>query len=392
MRTFEVRRGGERVGLWYFDPYARPGKGSGAWMSEYRTQANFAGKVTPIVSNNANFVRGAPGEPVLISWTDAVTLFHEFGHGLHGLNSAVTYPSLAGTGVVRDFVELPSQLFEHWLPTREVLTRFAATIETGEPMPQALVENIRSRPRFNQGFETVEYLASAILDMKAHLATAGAIEPRDFEAKALAEIGMPREIVMRHRLPHFRHIFGGECYAAGYYNYIWADALVADAAEAFAEAPGGFYDQATAGRLARRDPQRRRHRRGRRSLPPLPRPRRDHRRPDARPRLPRPRLSRLGRGHAFVGQLLLRRFGLAKMGEPHAGQDIGRLGELDVVVADDLDAIAPWIAKIEERAGQGLDAGVRHGPARPLPCRRPPARNAGRRRRGCFRPFCRARN
>ena len=248
VRVFEVRRGGRQVGLWYFDPYARSGKGSGAWMSEYRPQERFAGEVTPIVSNNANFVKAAPGEPVLVSWNDAVTLFHEFGHALHGLNSNVSYPTLAGTRVVRDFVEFPSQLNEHWLPTHEVLTRFAVHYETGEPMPEALAAKIMKAHTFNQGFGTVEYLASAIVDMKAHLAGAPT-EPRAFEAATLREIGMPREVVMRHRMPHFGHIFAGEGYAAGYYDYIWADTLTADAAEAFAEAPGGFYDKDAARRL-----------------------------------------------------------------------------------------------------------------------------------------------
>jgi peptidyl-dipeptidase Dcp len=249
IRVFEVRRGGERAGLWYFDPYARPGKSSGAWMNEYRPQERLIGPVTPIVSNNANFVRGAPGEPVLISWDDAVTLFHEFGHALHGLNSDVTYPSLAGTNVARDFVEFPSQLNERWLPTHELLSRFAVHYRTGEAMPDALVAKIRRAHTFNQGFGTVEYLASAIVDMKAHLAGHASIDPRAFEAATLREIGMPRQIVMRHRMPHFGHIFADEGYAAGYYDYIWADTLTADAAEAFAEAPGGFYDKAVARRL-----------------------------------------------------------------------------------------------------------------------------------------------
>ncbi|MDB5482672.1 MAG: Dipeptidyl carboxypeptidase Dcp [Caulobacteraceae bacterium] len=249
VRIFEVRHGVRPVGLWYFDPYARPGKGSGAWMSEYRPQERFAGEVTPIVSNNANFVKAAPGEPVLVSWNDAVTLFHEFGHALHGLNSNVSYPTLAGTRVVRDFVEFPSQLNEHWLPTHELLTRFALHYKTGEPMPDALVAKIKRAHTFNQGFGTVEYLASAIVDMKAHLAGAAPIEPRAFEAATLREIGMPREIVLRHRMPHFGHIFGGEGYAAGYYDYIWADTLTADAAEAFVESPGGFYDKDAARRL-----------------------------------------------------------------------------------------------------------------------------------------------
>ncbi|HEY5106321.1 MAG TPA: M3 family metallopeptidase [Caulobacteraceae bacterium] len=249
VRVFEVRRAGQRVGLWYFDPYARAGKSSGAWMSEYRTQERFDGDITPIVSNNANFIKAPPGEPILVSWDDAVTMFHEFGHALHGLNSNVAYPTLAGTNVARDFVEFPSQLNEHWLPTRELLSRFAIHHQTGEAMPDALVAKIKRAHTFNEGFGTVEYLASAIVDMKAHLAGATPIEPRAFEKATLEEIGMPREVVMRHRMPQFGHIFAGEGYAAGYYDYIWADTLTADAAEAFAEAPGGFYDKPTAKRL-----------------------------------------------------------------------------------------------------------------------------------------------
>jgi peptidyl-dipeptidase Dcp len=249
IRTFEVRRGGQRVGLWYFDPYARAGKNSGAWMNAYRNQERFTGQVTPIVSNNANFVKGAPGEPVLVSWDDAVTMFHEFGHALHGLNSNVTYPTLSGTAVARDFVEFPSQLNEHWLPTHEVLSQFALHYKTGAAMPDALVAKIRKAHTFNQGFSTVEYLASAIVDMKAHLAGDTPVDPKQFEPATLAAIGMPSEIIMRHRMPHFGHIFSGDGYSAGYYDYIWADTLTADAAEAFAEAPGGFYDKPTAKRL-----------------------------------------------------------------------------------------------------------------------------------------------
>ncbi len=248
VRAFEVRRNGSQVGLWYFDPYARSGKSSGAWMSEYRTQERFDGETTPIVSNNANFVKPAPGDPVLIGWDDAVTLFHEFGHALHGLLSSVSYPSLAGTSVARDFVEFPSQLFERWLPTSELLGRFAIHHEAGTPMPEATVAKIKRAHTFSKGFDTVEYLASAIVDMKAHLST-DPIDPGMFEAAVLAEIGMPREVTMRHRLPHFGHIFAGEGYAAGYYDYIWADTLTADASEAFAEAPGGFYDEDLAKRL-----------------------------------------------------------------------------------------------------------------------------------------------
>jgi peptidyl-dipeptidase Dcp len=241
VRVFDVTRSGQQVALWYFDPYARAGKQSGAWMNEYRTQERFKGAVTPIVSNNTNFVPAGAGKPILISWDDATTMFHEFGHALHGMNSNVTYPSLAGTNVARDFVEFPSQLNEHWLPTHEVLSRFAVHFETGRPMPEELVAKIKRAKTFNQGFATVEYLASAILDMKIHLAGATPVEPGAFERQTLAEIGMPAEIVMRHRLPHFGHIFSGEGYAAGYYSYMWADVLVADAAEAFEDAPGGFY-------------------------------------------------------------------------------------------------------------------------------------------------------
>jgi peptidyl-dipeptidase Dcp len=248
--VYEVTRRGDRVGLFYCDFYARAGKSSGAWMSEYRTQKRLGGvAVTPVISNNENYLKAAPGEPTLISWTDAVTLFHEFGHGLHGLNSNVTYPSLAGTAVLRDFVELPSQLFEHWLPTRELLGRFAVHYQTGEPMPAALVDKVLRAQSFRQGFQTVEYLSNAIVDLRAHLAGDVAIEPTAFEAEVLGEIGMPAEMVLRHPLAAFTHMFASESYAAGYYNYIWADTLTADAAEAFAEAPGGFYDKALAGRL-----------------------------------------------------------------------------------------------------------------------------------------------
>jgi peptidyl-dipeptidase Dcp len=241
----------ELVGLWYFDPYARPGKRSGAWMNAYRNQERFERDVKTIVSNNSNFVKGKPGEPVLISWTDARTLFHEFGHALHGLSSNVTYPSLAGTNVARDYVEFPSQLLEHWLSTPEVLNRFALHVETGKPIPQELIAKIDRAATFNQGFATVEFLASALIDMKLHLAAAGggvAIDPDKFERETLAALGMPREIVMRHRTPQFSHIFSSDGYSAGYYSYLWADTLTSDAWEAFVEA-GGAYDKAVAKRL-----------------------------------------------------------------------------------------------------------------------------------------------
>jgi len=244
--VYEVTRGGERVGLWYFDPYAREGKRSGAWMSEYRTQELFKGELTPIVSNNANFVKGAPGEPVLISWDDARTLFHEFGHALHGLNSRVKYPTLAGTNTLRDFVEFPSQLNEHWFTTPEILNKFALHYKTGTPIPAALVAKISEAKHFNSGFNTVEYLAAAIYDMKIH--SASVTDPGAFEAQVMKDIGMPPEIVMRHRPTQFLHVFSGDEYSAGYYSYIWADTLTADAAEAFSEA-GSFYDKALATKL-----------------------------------------------------------------------------------------------------------------------------------------------
>lgn len=236
---------GEHVGLWYLDPYAREGKRSGAWMTDYRAQENYRGKITPIVSNNSNFIGGSEGQPVLISWDDAVTLFHEFGHALHGLLSKVRYPSQSGTNVARDYVEFPSQVNEHWLDTPEVLSRFAVHYQTGEPIPQDLLDKIKKAATFNQGFSTVEYLASALIDMKIHLSDDLSIDPDRFERETLEEIGMPTEIPMRHRTPQFMHIFSSDSYSAGYYSYLWSDALTADAAEKFTEA-GSFYDPAVA--------------------------------------------------------------------------------------------------------------------------------------------------
>lgn len=250
VKVWEVKdkTSGKHVGLWYFDPYARDGKRSGAWMNAYRVQQRMDEAVTTIVSNNSNFVKGKPGEPVLISWDDATTLFHEFGHALHGLSSNVTYPSLAGTAVVRDYVEFPSQLLEHWLATPEVLQRFALHYETGEPIPRELVDRIERAATFNQGFSTTEYLASALIDMKLHLSKEKEIDPDKFEKEALAELGMPKELVMRHRTPHFSHIFSGDSYSAGYYSYLWSDVLTADAYDAFREA-GGPFDEAVGARL-----------------------------------------------------------------------------------------------------------------------------------------------
>ena len=248
IRVWEVRRAGKHVGLFYFDPYARPHKESGAWMNAYRNQERFDGEVSTIVSNNCNYMKPAPGKPVLVSWDDAITLFHEFGHGLHGLASSVRYPSLSGTNVDRDYVEFPSQLLESWLPTREVLERFARHCRTGEPMPEALVKKIEAASKFNKGFENVEYLSSALVDMRLHMQPEKAGDIAAFEREALASIGMPRQICMRHRLPHFGHLFSGDSYSAGYYSYLWADTLSADAFEAFTEA-GGAYDKKVASRL-----------------------------------------------------------------------------------------------------------------------------------------------
>jgi peptidyl-dipeptidase Dcp len=247
--VYEVTKAGKHVGLWYFDPYARPSKRSGAWMNAYRTQERFKGDVTTIVSNNANFIKGKPGEPLLISWDDATTLFHEFGHAIHGLNANATYPSVSGTAVARDYVEFPSQLNEHWLPTPQVLNQFALHYQTGKPIPQALVDKIEAAGKFGQGFGTTEYLASALIDMKLHLAGDVDIDPDTFEREELAKLNMPHEIVMRHRTPQFGHVFSSDGYSAGYYSYLWADTLTADVAEAFQEAPGGFYDKPTAKRL-----------------------------------------------------------------------------------------------------------------------------------------------
>ncbi len=250
VKVWEVkdRTSGKHTGLWYFDPYAREGKRSGAWMTSYRAQQRMDGEVSTLVSNNSNFVKGKPGEATLISWDDATTLFHEFGHALHGLSSSVTYPSLSGTSVVRDYVEFPSQLLEHWLPTPEVLQRFALHYRTGKPIPQDLVKKIEKASTFNQGFATTEYLSSALVDMRFHLSTEDNIDPDKFERETLEVLGMPKELVMRHRSPHFLHIFSGDSYSAGYYSYLWSDVLTADAFNAFVEA-GGPYDKAVAARM-----------------------------------------------------------------------------------------------------------------------------------------------
>jgi peptidyl-dipeptidase Dcp len=250
VRVWEVRDADTRHrGLFYGDYFARSGKRSGAWMTHLRSQERLTGDVTPHIVNVCNFLKGPPGRAALLSLTDARTLFHEFGHGLHGLLSDVTYPSQAGTRVAQDFVELPSQLYEHWLLRPEVLRRFARHVETDAPIPDTLIERILSARHFNQGFATVEFCASALVDMAYHAVThPEALDPARFEAETLSALGMPRQIVMRHRSPHFAHIFSGDDYAAGYYSYLWSEVLDADGFDAFLEA-GDVFDAATAARL-----------------------------------------------------------------------------------------------------------------------------------------------
>ncbi|HEX5042320.1 MAG TPA: M3 family metallopeptidase [Candidatus Polarisedimenticolaceae bacterium] len=249
VRVWEVtdRGSGRHVGLWYLDPYARPGKRSGAWATSYRGHETLDGEKTVLAANNSNFVKGAPGEPVLVSWDDAQTFFHEFGHALHALSSRVDYPTL--NGGVRDYTEFQSQLLERWLLTEPVLKNYLLHYQTGQPIPEALVQKIKNARTFNQGFSTTEYLASALMDMLYHTTDPQGLDPDRFEREELRKLGMPRELVMRHRSPQFGHVFSNEGYAAAYYGYMWADVLTADAAEAFAEAPGGFYDKALAKRL-----------------------------------------------------------------------------------------------------------------------------------------------
>jgi len=250
--VYEIKskKTGKHIGLWYFDPYARDGKRSGAWMNAYRNQERAFAETTTIVSNNSNFIKGKPGEPVLISWDDATTMFHEFGHALHGLSSNVTYPTLSGTNVARDYVEFPSQLLEHWVSTPEVLNKFMVHYQTGKPIPQALVDKIKKAATFNQGFATAEYLSSALVDMKLHLAGDKKIDADAFEKETLAALGMPKELVMRHRTPHFGHVFSSDGYSAGYYSYLWSDVLTADSIGAFLEAKGS-YDKDVAARLVK---------------------------------------------------------------------------------------------------------------------------------------------
>lgn len=249
VRVWEVKKDGETIALFYGDYYARPGKSSGAWMSNFRDQEKMDGPVIPLVLNNLNLSKPAPGKPVLLSYDDAGTLFHEFGHALHGLLSNVTYPYLSGTAVARDFVEFPSQIYEHWLDQPQVLAEFATHVETGEPMPSAMIEKLNRAQTFNQGFGTVEFLGSAIFDMDLHTMTdVDNIDIHAVEQATRARIGMPDEIALRHRPQHFLHLFDGNAYSAGYYSYMWSEVLDADGFDAFEEA-GDIFDPATAKRL-----------------------------------------------------------------------------------------------------------------------------------------------
>ncbi len=249
MRVWHVTdRNGKEVGLFYRDDFARTGKRSGAWANTYRGQRRLAPAQTVLSSNNNNFAKGAKGEPILISLDDAQTLFHEFGHAVHAMLQDVTYPGLAGTP--RDFVEYPSQVNEHWLLTRDVLDKYARHYQTGAPMPQALLDKIEASKTFNQGFATAEYLSSAIVDMKLHTLADGVVDPNAFERATLTDIGMPKELVMRHRLPQFNHLFSSDSYSAGYYSYLWSETMDADTFAAFEEA-GSPWDKATADRFAK---------------------------------------------------------------------------------------------------------------------------------------------
>ncbi|HEX8416664.1 MAG TPA: M3 family metallopeptidase, partial [Methylobacterium sp.] len=251
VRAWAVRDAdGSEIGLFLGDYFARASKRSGAWMSAFRSQERLAGDIKPIIVNVMNFARAPDGEVTLLSFDDARTLFHEFGHALHGLLSDVTYPLLAGTAVSGDFVELPSQLYEHWFEQPEMLRTHARHHRTGEPMPEDLLKRLLAARTFNQGFSTVEYTASAIVDMTLHLSNGGeeGLDVAAFEADALERIAMPAEIAMRHRSPHFAHIFSGDGYAAGYYSYLWSEVLDADAFDAFREA-GDIFDRDTARKL-----------------------------------------------------------------------------------------------------------------------------------------------
>jgi peptidyl-dipeptidase Dcp len=246
VRTFEVTRNGKVIGLFYLDTWARTGKRSGAWMTTYKGQDHLNKSEYVLASNNNNFAKGSAGKPTLISVDDASTLFHEFGHAIHYLNYDITWPGLGGTP--RDFVEYPSQVNENWLLTPYILQTYARHYQTGEPIPQALVDKIEASKTFNKGFDTVEYLSSAIVDMKMHDRAEPVTDVDAFERETLAEIGMPKEMVMRHRLPQFNHLFSSDAYSAGYYSYLWSETMDADSWAAFEET-GNVWDPATAERF-----------------------------------------------------------------------------------------------------------------------------------------------
>jgi len=250
VRVWEVRdAAGEHKALFYGDYFARPSKRSGAWMTSLRDQQKLDGAIAPLIINVCNFSKGADGEPSLLSPDDARTLFHEFGHGLHGMLSDVTYPSLSGTSVFTDFVELPSQLYEHWQEQPQVLRQFARHYQTGEPLPDDLLKRFIAARKFNQGFATVEFVSSALIDLEFHTQPASASrDVRAFERAELEKIGMPAEISLRHRPQQFGHIFSGDHYASGYYSYMWSEVMDADAFGAFEEA-GDIFDPTTAKRL-----------------------------------------------------------------------------------------------------------------------------------------------
>ena len=251
VRVWEVTNAtnNEHIGLWYLDPFARKGKRSGAWATTYRSYSSLLNQTSVLSSNNSNFVKGSKGQPNLISWDDATTFFHEFGHALHSLSSNVHYPGLGGG--VRDYTEFQSQLLERWLLSEPVVNKFLIHYQTDEPIPKGLVEKIRNASKFNQGFSTGEYLASAIVDLEYHMTDPEKLNPHEFEKSVLNNYQMPDEIVMRHRSTHFGHIFSGEGYSAGYYGYIWADVLTSDAAEYFESADNGLFNKELSKKLVK---------------------------------------------------------------------------------------------------------------------------------------------
>ncbi|MEM6467137.1 MAG: M3 family metallopeptidase, partial [Pseudomonadota bacterium] len=247
-RAWEVTKDGQHVGVFVGDYFARPSKRSGAWCSRFRAQSKLDGEVRPITVNVCNFAKPPEGAPALLTFDDARTLFHEFGHALHTLISDVTYESISGTSVARDFVELPSQLYEHWLSTPEILTEFATHADTGAPMPDALRDRLLAAENFDQGFSTVEYTASALVDLEFHAGDPPA-DPMAAQARILSDLGMPQAITMRHATPHFQHVFSGDGYSSGYYSYMWSEVMDADAFAAFEET-GDIFDPVVAEKLA----------------------------------------------------------------------------------------------------------------------------------------------